>query len=352
MTGPAPALFVHSQYDWRPARDPVRFAWHVGIWANASESRLLAMDLCIVVPCFNEEEVLPETAQRLLELRRGLIESGKIAATSRICFVDDGSRDKTWALIERLAAAEPAIKGLKLSRNRGHQFALLAGLLTMPGDALISVDADLQDDLGAIPRMIDACQQGAQIVYGVRQARHTDSFGKRTSAQLYYRILSAVGVEVIFDHADYRLMTRPVLHALAQYDEVNVFLRGLIPQLGFPTATVYYARQERFAGTSKYPLGKMLALAWDGITSFSAAPLRFITGLGLLVSLGSLAITAWAISVRLFGHSAVPGWASTVLPIYFIGGIQLFALGIIGEYMAKIYLETKRRPRFIIEKSI
>jgi glycosyltransferase involved in cell wall biosynthesis len=310
------------------------------------------MDLSIVVPCYNEEEVLPETAHRLLALLQGLVDTGKVGPSSRIYFVDDGSRDRTWTLIETLAAAHPLVKGLKLSRNRGHQFALMTGLLTVPGDAVISVDADLQDDLDAIPRMIDACLQGAQIVYGVRQARDTDTFGKRVTAELYYRILAAFGVEVIFNHADYRLMTRPALDALAQYDEVNVFLRGLIPQLGFPTATVYYDRQERFAGSSKYPLAKMLALAWDGITSFSAAPLRFITALGFIVSIGSIAITAWAIWIRLFGRSAVPGWASTVLPIYFIGGIQLLAIGIIGEYLAKIYLESKRRPRFIIEKSI
>ena len=310
------------------------------------------MELSIVVPCYNEEAVLEETAARLLQRVADLVAAGKIASSSRIYFVDDGSRDGTWPLIKSLAVRHPSVKGIKLSRNRGHQVALLAGLLTVPGDVVISVDADLQDDLAAISAMVDAHLAGAQIVYGVRKRRETDSRFKRITAEIYYKLLASLGVEIVFNHADYRLMGRAALNALATYGESNIFLRGLIPQLGFSTSTVYYDRGERFAGESKYPLRKMLALAWNGITSFSAAPLRFITALGFLVSLGSLLVTAWALYARLFGHTAVPGWASTVLPIYFLGGIQLLSIGMIGEYVAKTYMESKRRPRFIIETVI
>lgn len=253
-------------------------------------------------------------------------------------------------MIESLAARNPQVKGIKLSRNRGHQAALLAGLLTVPGDAVISVDADLQDDLAAISEMVDAHESGIQIVYGVRRSRQSDSRFKRWTAELYYKVLARLGVEIVFNHADYRLLSRRALDALAKYGEANIFLRGLVPQLGFASSTVLYDRHERFAGESKYPLRKMLALAWNSVTSFSAAPLRFITALGFLVSLGSLSITAWAIYTRLFRDTAVPGWASTVLPIYFLGGIQLLSIGMIGEYVAKIYLESKRRPRFEIER--
>ncbi|HEY4215068.1 MAG TPA: glycosyltransferase family 2 protein [Steroidobacteraceae bacterium] len=310
------------------------------------------MQLAIVVPCYNEESVLPETAKRLRALLGQLVTADKVDAASRIYFVDDGSKDRTWALIEELARQEPVFKGIKLSRNCGHQIALLAGLLTVPGDAVISIDADLQDDLGAVEPMIDAFLSGHEIVYGVRKKRDTDSFMKRATATGYYRLLERLGVEIVFNHADYRLMGRRALQALATYDEVNVFLRGLIPQLGFRTSTVYYDRLERFAGESKYPLRKMLALAWNGITSFSAAPLRFITGIGIVIAVCSFGITAWALAVRLFTHNAVPGWASIVVPIYFMGGLQLFAIGLIGEYLAKTYLESKRRPRFFIETSL
>jgi glycosyltransferase involved in cell wall biosynthesis len=310
------------------------------------------MQLTMVVPCYNEESVLPETAKRLCALVAQLIESGKIDASSSIYFVDDGSKDATWSLIETLAGKEPKVKGIKLSRNCGHQVALLAGLLTVPGDAVISIDADLQDDLGAVEPMIDAYRNGHEIVYGVRRKRDTDTWAKRVTATTYYGLLKRLGVEIVFNHADYRLMGRRALNALATYDEVNIFLRGLIPQLGFRTSTVYYDRLERFAGESKYPLRKMLALAWNGVTSFSAAPLRFITGIGILIALGSFGITIWAIVLRLFTHNAIPGWASTVVPIYFVGGLQLFATGLIGEYLAKTYLETKRRPKFFIETSV
>jgi glycosyltransferase involved in cell wall biosynthesis len=228
----------------------------------------------------------------------------------------------------------------------------LAGLLTAEGEVIISVDADLQDDLSAIKKMVEFYAAGYDIVYGVRDARKTDTFFKSFTAKVYYHLLGAMGVEIIYNHADYRLMSRQVIEALREFGEVNLFLRGIIPQLGFSYALVYYDRAERYAGESKYPLKKMLSFAWQGITSFSDLPLRFITGLGLLVSLISFLITVWAIAVRLFTQDAIPGWASTVLPIYFLGGIQLLCLGIIGEYLAKIYSETKRRPRYIIEKMI
>ena len=310
------------------------------------------IQLSIVVPCYDEEEVLPETAKRLVNALQTLIDARKISDSSSVYFIDDGSKDGTWSLIELLARTEKSIRGIKLSRNRGHQHALLAGLLTAPGDALISIDADLQDDLSAIEVMLDAYAKGADIVYGVRKSRDVDSYFKRFSAESYYRLLELLNVEVVFNHADYRLMSRRALEALRGFSEANVFLRGIIPQLGFKAAIVQYDRGERFAGTSKYPFRKMLALAWDGITSFSAAPLRFITGLGFLISLASLLFTVWAIAARLSGAYTVPGWASTVIPIYFLGGIQLLAIGIMGEYLAKIYLETKKRPRFIVEKTI
>jgi len=309
------------------------------------------MRLSIVVPCYNEEEVLPETVKRLAELLERLSSQGRIAADSHALLVDDGSKDRTWALIEEFSAQSKWIRGIKLSRNRGHQNALLAGLFHADGDAMVSVDADLQDDLEAIAQMVDAHLAGMDVVYGVRRRRETDTVFKRASAEGYYKLLARMGVEIVFNHADYRLLSRRAVSALREYGESNFFLRGIIPQLGFPSATVYYDRAERFAGESKYPLSKMLAFAWQGITSFSAAPLRMITGLGLLISLGSFAISAWALWVKLFSEHAVPGWASTVVPIYLLGGVQLLCVGIIGEYLAKIYLETKQRPRYFIEKT-
>lgn len=306
--------------------------------------------LTIVVPCYNEEAVLPETQARLLEVLDRLEEKNAISAQSKLVFVDDGSKDGTWRTIENLADAERRITGLKLSRNRGHQNAVLAGLLNSSGDILITIDADLQDDLDAIERMISAHASGADIVYGVRKARDTDTWFKRTSAEAYYKLLAIFGVEIVFNHADYRLMSRRAIEALRAYGEVNLFLRGIVPQLGYPTAFVYYDRSERFAGESKYPLSKMLALAWQGITSFSTTPLRIITSLGFLISGGSFAFTMWAISIRVFTEQAVPGWASTVVPVYLLGGIQLLCIGIIGEYLGKIYTETKNRPRYFIEQ--
>ncbi len=304
-----------------------------------------------MVPCFNEAEVLPETTRRLGEVIRGLEARGKIAARSSVCFVDDGSRDNTWTLIESLAHAHPFVRGVKLSRNRGHQNALLAGLFSAEGDVVISIDADLQDDLAAIESMVDAYQGGSEIVYGVRKGRAADGFFKRFTARGYYQVLRLMGVEAISDHADFRLLSRRAIDKLREYKEVNLFLRGIIPQLGFTTSIVYYDRAERFAGESKYPLRKMFSFAWQGITSFSAVPLHVITTLGLLVSFVSFAITLWALWVRIASPDAVPGWASTVLPIYFLGGIQLLCIGIIGEYLAKIYIETKGRPRYLIEKT-
>jgi glycosyltransferase involved in cell wall biosynthesis len=315
-------------------------------------SRAQLLQLSLVVPCFNEESVLPETASRLVRLFRRLIATAQISSSSQIYFVDDGSTDRTWELVQSLAAEEPAVKGIKLSRNCGHQFALLAGLLTVPGDAVISIDADLQDDVSAIPEMLEAYNRGSEIVYGVRRKREADTFLKRVTATGYYRILARLGVDVVYNHSDFRLMGRRALTALADYGEVNVFLRGIVPQLGFRSSVVQYDRLERFAGESKYPLTKMLALAWNGVTSFSAVPLRMITAMGFVISLLSIGITIWALCVRLFTDHSVPGWASTVMPTYLMGGLQLFAIGLIGEYLAKTYMETKRRPKFFIEKVI
>jgi polyisoprenyl-phosphate glycosyltransferase len=303
----------------------------------------------LVIPCYNEQEVLHETARRLSQLMSGLKTSGQIDAASSVYFVDDGSRDRTWALIEELSAKEPGFCGIKLSRNRGHQNALLCGLMVVGGDALISLDADLQDDLDVIPQMVQAFREGHEIVYAVRRKRETDSAFKRLTAEGYYRLLAALGVQIVFNHADYRLMGRRSLEALRQYQETHLFLRGMIPQLGFKSRTVEFDRAERFAGESKYPLGKMLSLAWRGVTSFSAAPLRLITSLGAIVSVFSVAMGTWALFIRLFTDVALPGWASTVIPMYFLGGIQLLSLGIIGEYLAKVYEATKQRPRFHVD---
>lgn len=307
--------------------------------------------LTIVVPCHNEEKVLPETALRLEAMIEKLAQLSLIAEGS-IYFVDDGSSDATWSLVERLAANDSRIHGLKLSRNFGHQGALLAGLLTAPGDALISIDADLQDDIAAIEEMVRAHLGGAEVVYGIRRSRNSDSFFKRSTAQGYYRLLQAMGVELIFNHADYRLLSRQVVEELRRCKETNLFLRGLIPQLGFPSALVYYDRQARFAGETQYPLAKMISLAVNGITSFSEIPLKFITVLGMIVSLFSFGLAAWALIVKLFTTAALPGWASIVIPVYMLGGIQLICLGVIGQYLAKIYSEAKARPRFIVEKNL
>jgi glycosyltransferase involved in cell wall biosynthesis len=307
--------------------------------------------LNIVVPCFNEEEALPHTVRRLSGLLDELVERGKIAPESVVFLVDDGSRDRTWSVITALAGEHAFVRGVRLSRNRGHQNALLAGLFHASGEAVISIDADLQDDLGAIEQMIDAYEAGSDVVFGVRRRRGTDTFFKRFTATGYYRLLARMGVDVVYNHADYRLLSRRAIEALREYREVNIFVRGIVPQLGFPSAVVMYDRAERIAGESKYPLRKMLAFAWQGITSFSAVPLRLITAIGIIVSLGSFGVTIWALVASLFTSTVVPGWASTVLPIYFLGGIQLLCIGIIGEYVAKIYMESKHRPRYFIQET-
>ena len=308
--------------------------------------------LGIVVPCFNEEEVLLETARRLTTLLRALMTDGRVAAGSRVVFVDDGSRDHTWEIIEGLATSDTLVGGIKLSRNRGHQNALLAGLYTCDADVLLSVDADLQDDIQAIPEMVRAYARGADIVYGVRNDRASDGFFKRATAQTFYRLISALGAESVYNHADFRLLSRRAVEALKSFREVNLFLRGMVPLIGFKSAIVYYARSERFAGESKYPLRKMIALALDAVTSFSIAPLRFITGLGFLVFLLSAAMGVWTVWVRLFTDRAVPGWTSTLLPIYLLGGLQILCVGVLGEYLGRVYQETKARPRYIIEKHV
>jgi glycosyltransferase involved in cell wall biosynthesis len=308
--------------------------------------------LAVVIPCFNEQAVLPETARRLDVLFDHLIETGRIAAQSHVCFVDDGSTDRTWALIADLQQNSPRIAGIRLTRNRGHQNALMAGLLHTDGDILVSVDADLQDDLNAIETMLDAAEAGAEIVYGVRSARRTDSFQKRISAHAYYRLLRWMGVEIVFDHADFRLLTRRAVEALAQFGETNLFLRALIPQLGFQTSIVTYERAERFAGVTKYSLRKMLGLAVEGVTSFSTRPLQIVTILGGFTALLAIGLTVWALLATLVFRHVIPGWASTVIPIYLICSVQLLSLGVIGEYVGKIYLEAKRRPRFLIAETL
>jgi glycosyltransferase involved in cell wall biosynthesis len=308
--------------------------------------------LSIVTPCYNEEEVLPETRRRLTGLLQEMIAEGKISSSSCIYFVDDGSRDRTWSLIEEFAAADSRIAGIKLSRNRGHQNALLAGLFTAEGDAIVSIDADLQDDVGAIKEMVDRFRAGADIVYGVRRKRDTDSPFKRTTAGLFYGIMRWLGAESIHGHADFRLMSRRAIESLSQYREVNLYLRGIVPLIGFRSETVFYDRERRFAGESKYPLRKMVALALEAVTSFSVVPLRLITFIGFAVFLFTLAVSAWVLWTRLVTDSSVPGWASTVLPMYLLGGVQIFCIGIIGEYLGKTYSEVKNRPRFFLEKVV
>lgn len=307
--------------------------------------------LYVVVPCYNEEAVLPETSRRLKEKLDTLEKAGKISAESRVMFVNDGSKDKTWAIIQQLHRDNPRFAGVNLSRNRGHQNALLAGLMTAKGraDMVISMDADLQDDIDAVDTMVEHYSNGCDIVYGVRSSREKDTFFKRFTAEGFYRLMNALGAETVFNHADYRLMSRAALEGLAQFKEVNLFLRGIVPMIGYPTATVEYERGERFAGESKYPLKKMLAFALEGVTSLSTKPIRLITGLGFLIFFVSIVmlitfIAKWAMGIT------VAGWASVICSVWAIGGLILLALGIIGEYIGKIYLETKQRPRFIIDK--
>jgi len=308
--------------------------------------------LQIVVPCFNEEAVLPETIARLGVLLDRVVADGAVSPGSGVTFVDDGSRDATWRLIAEAQGRDGRFGGIKLAANQGHQNALIAGLLNAPGDVLVSIDADLQDDLEAIPRMLAEHAAGADIVYGVRASREHDTVFKRRSAWAYYWLLRQLGAKVIPDHADFRLMSRRAVDALSGFTEVNLYLRGIIPLLGFRTATVTYARQQRFAGETKYPLGKMIALGLNGVLSFSTVPLQWISVLGFLGASGSSVALVWALWIRIATGRALPGWASTVVPMYFLGSVQLLALGIIGSYVSRIYAETKRRPRFIIEQSL
>ena len=311
----------------------------------------MADTLYFIIPCYKEEECLAETAARLLVKLERLVLDGKISDGSRIIFVNDGSTDNTWQIIQDLHENDNHFGGINLSRNRGHQNALLAGLMTVTemADFTISMDADLQDDINAVDKMIDLYNQGRDIVYGVRNKREKDTFFKRFTALQFYKMLDMLGVQIVFNHADYRLMSRRALLGLAEYQEVNLFLRGLIPMIGYPSATVYYERGERFAGETKYPLRRMLALALEGITSLSIRPIRIISIVGFLSFLASLVMLIWFFIAWLAGGT-VSGWASTIVSIWAIGGLQLLAIGIIGEYIGKIYLEVKARPRFIVEK--
>lgn len=306
--------------------------------------------LYIVVPCYNEQEVLPITSKLFLEKIRSLAEKGKISDDSRVLFVNDGSKDKTWEIISQLSREDEHYIGISQSRNRGHQNAVLAGLMEAKDlcDITISIDCDGQDDVDAMDKMVDEyLENGCEIVYGVRSSRKTDTFFKRATAQGFYKLLNAMGVEVVYNHADYRLISARALKELANFKEVNLFLRGMIPLVGFKSTSVYYERSERLAGKSHYPLSKMLSLAFDGITSLSIRPLRIISVIGVLVALLSFVGIIWSIVSAIIGNT-IAGWASTISILCFIGGIQLVSLGVIGEYIGKIYLETKARPRYII----
>ncbi len=307
--------------------------------------------LYIVIPCYNEQAVLPITGKLFLDKLQQLISGGKISPNSRILFIDDGSKDKTWEIISALAKEDAHFYGIQQSRNRGHQNAVLAGLMEAMEhcDITISIDCDGQDDINAMDEMVDAYLDGCEIVYGVRSKRDTDTFFKRLTAQSYYKVLKGMGVDCVYNHADYRLVSSRVLKEFANFKEVNLFLRGMFPLVGFKSTSVYYERRERIAGESHYPLRKMLALAFEGITSLSVRPLRIITGLGCGIALLSFIGVLWSLIVALTGAS-VPGWASMTCIICFIGGVQLICLGVLGEYIGKIYMEVKGRPRYIISK--
>ena len=310
--------------------------------------------LYLVIPCYNEEEVLPETSKLFLAKIKTLAEAGKISDDSRVLFVNDGSRDKTWEIINGLCGEDEHYSGISLSHNRGHQNALIAGLMEASEhcDAAISLDCDGQDDIDAIDKMVEEyTANGCEIVYGVRSDRKTDTAFKRTTAQSYYKLLRGLGVDIIPDHADYRLMSSRVIKAFAGYTEVNVFLRGIVPQMGFKNSIVYYSRAERIAGKTHYPLGKMIALAIDGITSFSVKPLRLIAVVGIVFAVLALIGVIYSLIAFALGDT-LPGWTSTACIMFFTSGIQMLSLGVIGEYIGKIYLETKRRPRYIVEERI
>ena len=313
--------------------------------------KMEAKTLYILAPCYNESEVLPMSSKIFLDKLNGLIEAKKISENSRVVFVDDGSKDNTWEIIESLHEMDHKFVGVKLSRNRGHQNALLGGLSTIVDDCdmIVTIDADVQDDVNAIDKMVDDFNNGSDIVYGVRASRETDTFFKRTTAQGFYKFMSAMGVETVYNHADFRLMSSRAVKALLEFKEVNLFLRGMVPLVGFKSTTVTYDRAPRLAGESKYPLKKMLAFAFDGITSFSIKPIRLITSLGVITFILSVIFALYAL-ISFAIHHTVPGWTSTVLSIWFFGSLQIIAIGIVGEYIGKIYLESKHRPRFFIEK--
>lgn len=303
----------------------------------------------LVIPCYNEEAVLPDTLTRLLGWRHDMVVRQRIDPASRLVFVDDGSRDRTWSLLAEAAGAHREVAAIRLSRNRGHQNALLAGLSVAEGDALVSIDADLQDDINAIDRMIERYEAGFDTVYGVRRSRGTDTAYKRLTAAAFYRLMRALGTDTVAEHADFRLLSRRAVEALKTYREVHLFLRGLVPLIGYPSCIVHYDRKPRAAGESKYPTRRMLEFALDAVTSFSAFPLRMISMLGFSVFTGTLLLAVWVLWVRFVLDASVPGWASILLPLSFLGGLQLLALGVIGEYLGKLYLEAKGRPRYFIE---
>ena len=309
--------------------------------------------LYLAVPCYNEEEVLFDTTEKLTKKYDQLIADGKITNDSKIVYIDDGSKDKTWEIISELYKTNTYVNGIKMSRNRGHQNALLGGLMTIKDDCdcVISIDADLQDDINAFDKMIEDFENGSEIVYGVRSKRATDTAFKRMTAQGFYKILSALGAEVVYNHADFRLMSRRALNALADFKEVNLFLRGLVPLVGYKSSVVEYERSERLAGESKYPLKKMLGLAWDGVTSLSMKPIRMITVLGVIVFCISIIMLIYSVVMWAIGNT-VSGWTSMTVSIWAIGGLQLLAIGVVGEYIGKIYMESKHRPRFIVEEQL
>lgn len=311
----------------------------------------MAKILFMVVPCYNEQEVITETTNRLAQKYKELIEAGKIAPESKVLYVNDGSKDNTWEMIKDIHNKDKTFRGLCLSRNRGHQNAVLAGLMQAKeeADMVISMDADLQDDINAIDEMVDKFNEGYDVVYGVRDKRKTDTFFKRFTAQAYYKLLLKMGVDIVYNHADFRLMSKRVLDNLEDYKEVNLFLRGLVPMVGFPSTSVYYERHERFAGESKYPLKKMLHFAFDGITSLSIKPIRLITTLGLIIFMLSIGILIYSVVMHILGNTFA-GWSSIMVSVWALGGLQILSIGIIGEYIGKIYLETKSRPRFIIQE--
>ena len=311
------------------------------------------LKIAIIVPCYNEQEVLPNTVSKLSELTDKLAVEARISHDSFILFVDDGSRDDTWELIGRYAGEYDHVQGLKLAGNVGHQNALLAGLMTVKNevDAAISIDADLQDDISVIPEMIDKCERGCDIVYGVRSARKTDTFFKRFTAEGFYKLMKLMGAKSVYNHADFRLMSARALEGLSQFKERNLFLRGIVPTIGYKSDCVYYERKERTAGESKYPLKKMLTFAFDGITSFSIKPMSFIMGAGVFLIICAIAFAIYAFHSYVTGN-VVSGWTSIVLSLWFIGGLVLFSIGVVGQYVGKIYIEVKERPRYIIEERV